>query len=97
MKIHQIPLGARFRYQGEEFVKTGPMFGTGKDGQRVFPRYLVLEPLDELPPPEAPAPLSRPQLRRAFDAFCAECAPLVGDTGRATFLRARQRFLDEIG
>lgn len=24
MKIHQLPMGARFAYEGEEYVKTGP-------------------------------------------------------------------------
>jgi len=30
MKIHQLPQGARFDYEGEEYVKTGPLFATGK-------------------------------------------------------------------
>ncbi|MCX7162613.1 MAG: hypothetical protein NT083_06165 [Rhodocyclales bacterium] len=32
MKIHQLPQGARFEYEGSEYVKTGPLSGTGKEG-----------------------------------------------------------------
>jgi hypothetical protein len=43
MKIHQLPPGARFEYEGEEYVKTGPLLGTGKGGQRLIPKYAVLK------------------------------------------------------
>ena len=54
MKIHQLPQGARFEYEDEEYVKTGPLFGTGKAGQRLIPRYAVLKPLDNIEPVSRP-------------------------------------------
>lgn len=103
MKIHQLPYGARFRYQGEEYVKTGPMTGSGKDGPQVFARYLVLEPLDEpVAPPPVAGGVSRAAVMKSFDAFCAECRGLfgrhpLGDDERAVFERARERFLRSLG
>lgn len=46
MKIHQLPLGARFAYEGAEYVKTGPQLASGPSGQRLIPKYAVLAPLD---------------------------------------------------
>lgn len=95
MKIHQVPHGASFRFQGEEYVKTGPMMGSGKDGQKMFPRYADLELLS--PPPVA-APKRAEMLRReavlqAFETFYAECRDLVADEQVAALDGARQRFL----
>jgi len=32
MKLQEIPVGARFEYQGRVFVKTGPITATAEDG-----------------------------------------------------------------
>ena len=56
MKIHQLPLGARFEYEGQEYVKTGPLFGTGPAGQGLIPKYAVLRPLDAVDASRAAAP-----------------------------------------
>ena len=50
MKIHLLPMGARFVYEGEEYVKTGPLFASGKGGQRLIPKYAVLTPLGDQAP-----------------------------------------------
>jgi len=97
MKIHQLPIGARFRFEGEEYAKTGPLVGTRtQDGrQRLIPRHAVLEPLDAFA--DAPAPkgatLARADVLAAFESFAAECALMVGDEGRAALSAARERFL----
>lgn len=39
MKIHQLPMSARFEYEGHEYTKTGSRIGAGKDGQRPIPKY----------------------------------------------------------
>lgn len=31
MKIHQLPMGARFEFEGEEYVKTGPLAPARED------------------------------------------------------------------
>jgi uncharacterized protein (DUF1330 family) len=46
MKIHQLPMGARFEYEGAEYVKTGPQLASGAGGQKLIPKYAVLKPLD---------------------------------------------------
>ena len=47
MKLTQLPLGARFEYEGEIFTKTGPMTAASeKGGQRMIPRYAVLKPAE---------------------------------------------------
>ncbi len=97
MKIHQLPLGARFEYQGEEMVKTGPMFASGKGGQRLIPRHAVLRPLDPVAAPQSPAsPLDRKAVLKAFDAFCATCAPLIDEGASGAFEDARRAFVDSL-
>lgn len=51
MKIHQLPMGARFEYEGQTYVKTGPLLGAGAGGQRLIPKYAVLK----VPDGSAPA------------------------------------------
>lgn len=40
-------MGARFEYEGNVYVKTGPMTASSEQGgQRIIPRYATLRPLD---------------------------------------------------
>ena len=68
MKLTQLPLGARFEYDGEIFTKTGPMTAASeKHGQRMIPRYAVLKPADGFtPPPVPPAQISNRTIRPPF-------------------------------
>ncbi len=97
MKIHQLPIGARFELEGDEYVKTGPLVGTrSQDGrQRLIPRHVVLKPLDAVvaAPATKSATLARADVLAAFEAFAAECALIVGDEGQAALSAARERFL----
>lgn len=96
MKIHQLPDGARFEYQGEEYVKTGPLFATGKAGQRFIPKYAVLKPLGEVKGP-ATTPkqetLSRANVLGAFEAFYAECRRRVPADHQIALDAAREQFI----
>ena len=92
MKIHQIPLGARFEYQGEVYVKTAPMMARSDAGvQRLVPRYAVLTLLEA----EAKAP-SGQSLRQDFDTFYQVCARLVPPEALAELAAARDRFLERL-
>lgn len=96
MKIHQLPLGARFEFGGEEYVKTGPLLATGKAGQRFIPKYAVLKALAEVqavPQAAGSAPLSRADVLAAFEIFCADCRMLIAEDARPSLESARQRFL----
>lgn len=96
MKIHQLPDGARFVFEGEEYVKTGPMVGTRDGGQRrLIPRHAVLRPLDApvVAPAAKSAVLARADVLAAFEVFAAECTRLVGAEGHAGLSAARERFL----
>lgn len=96
MKIHQLPIGARFEFEGEEYVKTGPMFGTGKEsGQRLIPKYAVLTVLGgegaaaggrEKSP-------SREAVARAAEAFHSACRQLVPEERQGELDAARDRFM----
>ncbi|WP_153110950.1 hypothetical protein [Propionivibrio limicola] len=98
MKIHQLALGARFEYEGEEYVKTGPLLGSGKRGQRLIPRYAVLKPLDGVPPQEAPRDaVAKTDVVRAFEVFCEECRELVPEDRQAALEAGRERFLKALG
>lgn len=78
MKIHQLPDGARFEYKGEEYVKTGPMFGTGPKGPQLIPRSAILKPLGATSAAESVRDrIARAKVVDAFSAFYAECRLLV--------------------
>lgn len=92
MKIHQLPLGARFEYQGEVYVKTAPMMARSDAGvQRLVPRYAVLTLVEA----EAEA-ASGPGLRRDFDTFYQVCTRLVPPEAQAELAAARERFLERL-
>jgi len=95
MKIHQLPIGARFEYEGEVYVKTGPMMGTGNGGQRFFPKYAVLKSLDgPVATAEAKSEnLSRSTVMQAFAMFHAECKKLVAEDRQSALAVARDTFL----
>lgn len=90
-------MGARFRHDGVEYVKTGPMFGSNKDGKKMFPRYVELESLDDIPPP---APISgsvqRATVIAAFDTFYTQCRRWAGPENAGVLDKARQEFLHAI-
>ena len=94
MKIHQLPNGARFEYKGEQYVKTGPMFATGRKGQELIPRSALLRPINELEPVREPmaGSVSRAAALLAFEAFYAECQALVPDPLQPKLELLRERF-----
>lgn len=96
MKIHQLPLGARFEYEGEEYVKTGPMFATSQGGQRMIPKYAVLKPLgsaDAAPDASQSETVLRAEVLKAFGTFYLRCAALVPEGDRGDLEAARGTFL----
>ncbi|MDD5248185.1 MAG: hypothetical protein PHY45_04320 [Rhodocyclaceae bacterium] len=96
MKIHQLPQGARFVYEGKEYVKTGPMFATSNGQQRLIPKYAVLEPLGEAESTREEAKpdfLARARVLRAFETFYAECKLRVPDHQQTALAAARGEFL----
>ncbi|MRR51442.1 MAG: hypothetical protein EG825_11090 [Rhodocyclaceae bacterium] len=99
MKIHQLPEGARFEYQGEEYVKTGPLLGTGKGGQRFIPKYAVLKPLGEVPVMEKKKAesLTRAEVVAAFEAFQIQCKALVPAERQEELESACCAFIDSLG
>ena len=97
MKLTQLPLGARFEYDGEIFTKTGPMTAASeKHGQRMIPRYAVLKPADGFTPPAGPATarmLDEASVLAAFERFFGTALRLSDDFSRAELEAARQKFL----
>lgn len=96
MKIHQLPMGARFVFEGEEYVKTGPMVATSQSGQRLIPKYAMLEPLGDVAAAPAAAPsdtLKRAAVLAAFQAYHARCEALVAEDNRGELQAARAEFL----
>lgn len=99
MKIHQLPEGARFIYEGEEYVKSGPMFATGKQGRRLIPKYAVLQPLGSTMADSAVlkvGSVKRTQVIDAFERFWSDCKDLVPEDRRPQLEAARTRFLDSL-
>jgi len=96
MKIHQLPQGARFEYEGEEYVKTGPLFATGKGGQRLIPKYAVLKPLgviESIPAKAGSDSVSREAVLEGFATFYTDCKALMPEDQQTLLDAARDRFL----
>ncbi|MBL8484685.1 MAG: hypothetical protein JNJ60_21000 [Rhodocyclaceae bacterium] len=100
MKFQQLPMGARFEYEGKIYVKAGPLTATSEQGgQCMIPRYAVLKPLGDLPPVQAPAPrrrLDEAAVMAAFDEFYRNCHRLVDTNARTALDAARQRFVAQL-
>jgi hypothetical protein len=99
MKIHQLPMGAHFEYEGQEYTKTGPQMASGKSGQRLIPKYALLAVLGGgTPVVTSPASaMSREAVQKAFDRFHAHCLKLVPADRHAELAAARVEFLATLG
>lgn len=107
MKFQQLALGARFEFEGTDYVKSGPLTATSEAGlQRMIPRFAVLKPLDvALPaaPAKAVGKIEAERVLAAFEAFYQDAARLLQAddaqsvsqklTGLAT---SRQHFLSAL-
>ena len=97
MKLNQLPLGARFEYQGKILTKTGPMTGATEKGGSVFiPKFAVLKAVDgNTPPPPAKAArtVDADTVLAAFEAYHGAAMRLVDESGRMALAAARARFL----
>lgn len=107
MKFQHLPLGARFAFEGQTYTKTGPLTAvSAQGGQRIIPRFAVLEPLDAgSAPPRAGRCWEESQVRTALETLHGECARLLQTVSehpeklaaaRALLDAARQRFLDSL-
>ena len=100
MKIHQLPMGARFVFEGVEYVKSGPMVATGAGGQRLIPKYAILTPVAGSEPVPAATPslaVRREETLRAFEDFYETCLALVPADQAAALEVAREGFLKSLG
>ncbi|MFZ5482867.1 MAG: hypothetical protein ACOZB0_01435 [Pseudomonadota bacterium] len=107
MKFHELPLGARFQYQGQDWVKCSPVMArTAAGEQRLIPRWTVLSPRDEAPqadPARRTIPLDAACAQAALAIFRDESAALLArvaeapDTDyRADLEAAYRRALDQL-
>ncbi|MBK6357869.1 MAG: hypothetical protein IPF44_14800 [Betaproteobacteria bacterium] len=96
MKLQDLPMGARFEYEGVVYFKTGPLTASSEaGGQRIIPRHAVLRSL-EAPATEGKGRLEGAAVRKAFNNFFETCQRLVGEADHAELEQARQRFLKAI-
>lgn len=100
MKLQHLAIGDRFEYNGDVYVKTGPLTAASENGgQRVIPRSAVLRPVGaaDAAPAAAGSSLQRQQVAAAFATFYARCAGLVGESERRQLDLARRHFLSSLG
>lgn len=100
MRIHQMPEGARFEYQGQEYVKTGPLVATGLGGSRFIPKHAVLKPIGDVQPlveKSSSDPLPRGQVLAAFNGFSAQCRAFVPEERQGEFDAACRVFIRDFG
>ncbi len=82
MKFNLLPIGARFEYEGEVWVKAGPLSAdrASGGGRRMIPRSAILKPLDgvAVAEPAVPAAAVEPAVAlAAVDAVAERCAGLL--------------------
>lgn len=96
MKLQHLPIGARFEYKGQVFVKTGPLTAASEEGgQQIIPRSAVLKALDG-PPAETKGTgraIDEARVLAAFADFHEACSRLVDVTARPQLETARLKFL----
>ncbi len=102
MKFSQLPIGARFRHQGTEYLKTTPLQADPADGgaRRLIPRSARVEPLEAAASPATAAPSSIPvaDLAPVMDHLGQELADIITASGldaeasQAALARLRQAF-----
>ncbi len=105
MKFQQLPMGARFEYEGKGYTKIGPLTAINEAGeQRMIPRFAALAALDGCVAEAAPARkclLEEAVVTAAMAAYHSECVDLLIGVGtdptrlesaRADLESARQRF-----
>jgi hypothetical protein len=110
MKFPQLPIGARFEFEGKTYVKTGPIAATGEEGgQRMIPRWADLRVQDGTVPLEPPRPkmrLEEEAVRQALEAHGRECDRVLEEAveddarleaARARMALSRARFLAALG
>lgn len=98
MKINLLPIGGRFEYEGQEYVKTGPLTASGPNGQRLIPRYAVLKPIETTSEPTKPskATLDKTMTVQALTLFFQRCAPLIKEGHEAQYAALRDECLQQI-
>lgn len=111
MRFHELPVGQRFEFEGEAYVKISPLVAKAEGNwkTRFMPRATEVQPVQAEAP--RPAVVQRREVEteavvRAFDAFYGECLRCVDDLGagggealkaaQAVLGEARQRFLDAL-
>lgn len=99
MKLQHLAIGDRFEYDGDVYVKTGPLTAASENGgQRVIPRSAVLRPVTVAEPVSTAAVgLERQKVAAAFATFYSSCSGLVGDNDRRELDLARRKFLGSLG
>lgn len=110
MKFHDLPIGQRFEFEGEAYVKTGPFVAShGVTGaQKFMARYAMVIPAGAQ---AAPAPKSRERMiqrtaaEAAFEGFYQRCMRMMTDLGLpegrldaalGELADGRQAFLDSL-
>lgn len=110
MKFTQLPIGARFEFEGKVYVKIGPIAAsTEQGGQRMIPRWADLRPLDgpaSVAEPKPPRVLDEAVVLAAYESFWRECGRVldeaVEDDARLANARrqlavGRERYLATLG
>ena len=94
MKLQHFAIGERFEYEGQTFVKTGPLTGSSEAGeQQLIPRHATLNPIATAPSEiSARAQLTEAKVRNAFDHFYQTSERLTDSAGRAELETARAEF-----
>ena len=103
MKFHLVPIGEKFEYQGEIYIKADKLIAnSAKTGQnRLIPRSANVQPVGTQPD-TTPKVVEEHQVQTAkvlaqFDSYHQQVLQCIDDEEKLTELEAaRQRFIDNL-
>jgi len=96
MKIHLLPIGAQFEWNGKVYTKIGPMTANTEKGGTVFvPKHAALKPVGGTTQAAAPPPdtVALTDVMAAFDLYHQHARQLVAVDQLHMLESAREHFL----
>lgn len=104
MKFSQLPLGARFEFEGVTYIKTSPLLATPETGgaARMIPRWVTLTcgEAAAAPADKVPETVDLARVQEAFDDYHAVCVRYLSASdpqAHAALNEARAHFWTRLG
>lgn len=98
MRLAQLAVGDRFIFEGQVYVKTGPISASSETGEsRMIPRHAMLQPVNVTAPVVQGEASALDAVEAAFNRFCSDLAGPLATAGLSdTLVEAQAGFLEQL-